>query len=75
MWPPAPRLFTINGIKLSGWAKRTAKIVAAVTTFQVALGIVTLLMQAPEGMAAFHQVVAALLFCAAVWHAEELRRA
>jgi len=63
----------IKGIKLSGSAKRSAKIVAAVTAFQVALGIVTLLMQAPEGMAAFHQVVAAALFCAAVWHAYELR--
>jgi heme a synthase len=65
----------INGIRLSGWAKRTAKIVASVTTFQVALGIVTLLMLDPEGMAAFHQVVAAALFCAAVWHAYELRYA
>jgi hypothetical protein len=32
-----------------------------------------LLLQAPEGMAAFHQVVAATLFCVAVWHAYELR--
>lgn len=62
-----------KGIKLSGWAKRTAKVVAAIAAFQVALGIVTLLMLDPEGMAAFHQVVAATLFCAAVWHAYELR--
>jgi cytochrome c oxidase assembly protein subunit 15 len=62
-----------KGIKLSGWAKRTAKVVAAIAAFQVALGIVTLLMLDPEGMAAFHQVEAATLFCAAVWHAYELR--
>jgi heme a synthase len=64
-----------KGIRLTGQAKRSAKVVAAVTTFQVGLGIVMLLMQAPEGLAAFHQVIAALLFCAAIWHAYELRYA
>jgi heme a synthase len=64
-----------KGIKLTGLAKRSAKLVAAITTFQVGLGIVTLLMQAPEGLAAFHQVIAAALFCAAIWHAYELRYA
>jgi heme A synthase len=39
----------------------------------VGLGIATLLLQAPENLSAFHQVTAALLFCAAVWHAYELR--
>jgi cytochrome c oxidase assembly protein subunit 15 len=62
-----------RGIKLSGTAKRSAKMVATLTAIQVGLGIATLLLQAPEGMAAFHQVVAATLFCAAVWHAYELR--
>jgi heme A synthase len=47
--------------------------VAAITIFQVALGIVTLLLQAPEALAAFHQVTAATLLCAAVWHAYELK--
>jgi heme a synthase len=62
-----------KGIKLSGLAKRSAKLVASITAFQVGLGIVMLLMQAPEGLAAFHQVIAALLFCTAIWHAYELR--
>jgi cytochrome c oxidase assembly protein subunit 15 len=62
-----------RGLKLSGYAKATAKLVAAITIFQVALGIVTLLLQAPEALAAFHQVTAATLLCAAVWHAYELR--
>ena len=62
-----------RGIKLSGWAKKSAKLVAALTALQVGLGIATLLMMAPEDLAAMHQVVAALLFCAAVWHAYELR--
>src|SRR6185437_7087684 len=62
-----------KGIRLSGAAKKSAKLVAAITAVQVGLGIVTLLLQAPEGLAAFHQVVAATLFCAAIWHAYELR--
>jgi cytochrome c oxidase assembly protein subunit 15 len=64
-----------KGIKLSGWAKKSAKLVAAITAFQVGFGIFMLLMQAPEGMAAFHQVLAAALFCTAIWHAYELRYA
>jgi cytochrome c oxidase assembly protein subunit 15 len=62
-----------KGVKLSGAAKKSAKLVATITAVQIGLGIATLLMQAPEGLAAFHQVVAASLFCAAVWHAYELR--
>jgi len=31
-------------------------------------------MMAPEVLAALHQVMAATLLCAAVWHAFELRR-
>ncbi|HEX4104995.1 MAG TPA: COX15/CtaA family protein [Rhizomicrobium sp.] len=62
-----------RGLKLGGYAKFTAKLVAAITIFQVALGIVTLLLQAPEALAAFHQVTAATLLCAAVWHAYELK--
>ena len=62
-----------RGLKLGGYAKKSAKLVAGITAFQVALGIVTLLLQAPESLAAFHQVTAAALLCAAVWHAYELR--
>ena len=65
----------LRGIKLTGWAKKTAKLVAAITVFQIGLGIITLLMVAPEELAAAHQVTAALILCAAVWHAFELRRA
>jgi cytochrome c oxidase assembly protein subunit 15 len=64
----------VRGIKLSGYAKTSAKLVAAITAFQIFLGIATLLMQAPEALAALHQVTAACLLSAAVWHAFELRR-
>jgi cytochrome c oxidase assembly protein subunit 15 len=62
-----------RGVRLGGFAKKSAKLVAAITAFQVGLGIATLLLQAPEGLAALHQVTAAALLCAAVWHAYELR--
>jgi len=64
----------LRGIKLSGAAKASAKAVAVITVFQIFLGIATLLMMAPEMLAALHQVTAATLLCAAVWHAFELRR-
>jgi cytochrome c oxidase assembly protein subunit 15 len=64
----------MRGIRLSGYAKVSAKAVAIITTFQIFLGIATLLMMAPEWLAAAHQVTAACLLCAAVWHAFELRR-
>jgi cytochrome c oxidase assembly protein subunit 15 len=63
----------VRGVKLTGYAKASAKTVAIITVFQVFLGITTLLLQAPEWLAAAHQVTAALLLCAAVWHAYELR--
>lgn len=66
-------LIFVRGIKLTGYAKKSAKLVAAITAFQVGLGIFTLLLQAPEALAALHQVTAATLLCAAVWHAYELR--
>ena len=62
-----------RGIKLNGYAKASAKAVAIITAFQIFLGVTTLLLQAPEWLAAAHQVTAALLLCAAVWHAYELR--
>jgi cytochrome c oxidase assembly protein subunit 15 len=64
----------LHGIRLAGYAKKSAKLVAAITTFQIFLGITTLLLMAPEWLAAAHQVTAACLLCAAVWHAFELRR-
>ncbi len=62
-----------RGLRLGGYAKKSAKLVAGLTAFQVGLGIFTLMLQAPEGLAALHQVTAAALLCAAVWHAYELR--
>jgi cytochrome c oxidase assembly protein subunit 15 len=62
-----------KGIALAGAAKISAKLVATLVAVQIALGIITLLMQAPEGLAALHQVTAATLFCAAIWHAYELK--
>jgi cytochrome c oxidase assembly protein subunit 15 len=64
----------VRGVKLSGYAKASAKAVAIITTIQIGLGITTLLLQAPEALAAVHQVTAACLLCAGVWHAYELRR-
>jgi len=65
-------IFT-RGVQLQGYAKKSAKLVAGITAFQIGLGIFTLMLQAPEGLAALHQVTAATLLCAAVWHAYELR--
>ena len=63
----------LKGIRLSGYAKTSAKAVAVITAFQIFLGIATLLLQAPVLLSAAHQVTAALLLCAAVWHAYEIR--
>ena len=54
-------------------ARRSADTVVIVTAVQIMLGIFTLLYQVPVALAALHQVTAALLFCAAVWQAYELR--
>ncbi|MBV9905442.1 MAG: COX15/CtaA family protein [Alphaproteobacteria bacterium] len=61
--------------KLTGYAGRSGNALLHITLFQVALGIATLLLQAPEFLAAAHQLVAALLLCTAVWHIFELRQA
>lgn len=61
--------------KLAGFAQRSGNALLHITLFQIVLGIVTLLMQAPEFLAAAHQLTAALLLCTAVWHVFELRYA
>ena len=61
--------------KLTGLARRSGNALLHITLFQIVLGIATLLMQAPEFLAAAHQLTAALLLCTAVWHAFELRHA
>ncbi|MEI9992890.1 MAG: COX15/CtaA family protein [Rhizomicrobium sp.] len=58
--------------RLTGWARRSGNALLHLTLFQIALGIATLLLQAPEFLAAAHQLVAALLLCTAVWHAFEM---
>lgn len=61
--------------RLEGLVRRSANALLHVTLFQIALGIVTLLTQAPETLAALHQLTAAILLCTAVWHVFELRYA
>jgi cytochrome c oxidase assembly protein subunit 15 len=58
-----------------GYAHRSGDAVLYIMLIQVALGIFTLLWHVPIALAALHQVVAALLFCAALWQAYELRYA
>jgi len=53
-------------------ARASANAVLAVTGFQIVLGIVTLLNQAPVALAALHQITAVALFASAVWHAQSL---
>ena len=62
----------LRHIKVAGMAKRAANTVLAITASQIVLGIYTLLWQVPVYLAALHQVVAALLFCAALWLVFEL---
>jgi heme a synthase len=61
--------------RLDGWARRSGNALLHITLFQIALGIATLLLQAPEFLAAAHQLTAALLLSTAVWHAFELHTA
>jgi cytochrome c oxidase assembly protein subunit 15 len=67
--------FRVRNRTPSIMASNAAGLVAALVVFQVVLGIVTLLTQAPLALAAAHQVTAAALFCAAVWQVFELRHA
>ena len=53
---------------LTGFARRSGTAMLHLTLFQIVLGIATLLLQAPEFLAAAHQLTAALLLCTAVWH-------
>jgi cytochrome c oxidase assembly protein subunit 15 len=65
--------FRVRSSKPGAQAVNAAGLVAGLVVFQVVLGIVTLLTQAPVGLAAAHQLTAVLLFCACVWQAFELR--
>jgi heme a synthase len=59
--------------RLNGPALTSAYAVLIVTLAQIALGIVTLLNQAPILLSALHQTTALLLLSAAIWHAFEVR--
>ena len=63
----------VQGIKLTGYAMTSAKLIAVITCVQIFLGISTLLLMVPVWLSALHQITAAALLCAAVWHAYELR--
>jgi heme a synthase len=67
--------FRIRSVKPNPTAVNAAGLVAALAVFQVVLGIVTLVSQVPIALAAAHQLTAALLFCASIWQAFELRAA
>jgi len=67
--------WTERGMALPRLAKRSGIALVHLTLFQIALGITTLLLQAPEFLAALHQLTAALLLCAVTWHIFELRHA
>ena len=67
--------FRVRSKRPSAQSINAGGVVAAIAVFQVVLGIVTLLTQAPLALAAAHQVTAAALFCAATWLAFEIRYA
>lgn len=54
------------------FGRASANAVLAITCFQIVLGILTLLNQAPVALAALHQITAAALFACAIWHAQSL---
>jgi heme a synthase len=56
-----------------GAARASGNTLLAVTGFQIVLGIVTLLNQAPVSLAALHQDGAVALLASAVWHTHEIR--
>ena len=60
-------------VKIDGPASASGHLLLAITGLQVALGIVTLLNQAPLPLAALHQATAVALYATAVWHAHSLR--
>jgi cytochrome c oxidase assembly protein subunit 15 len=62
-------------VRLSPAARVACDALLATLALQVAMGIATLLLVVPLGLAAAHQAGAVLLFSAALWVAHELRRA
>ena len=72
-WPLWSWLRTRNPAPISKMARIASTTVLALTALQVYVGIETLLYQVPVPLAALHQVIAALLFGAAIWQVFELR--
>ncbi|MBV9570581.1 MAG: COX15/CtaA family protein [Alphaproteobacteria bacterium] len=68
MWWNGSRHLTSTSIRM------TAHAILFFTTIQIALGIETLLNQAPILLSALHQLTALALLSGALWHAFELRR-
>lgn len=60
--------------RLVSAAKRSALVLALLVTAQAVLGIVTLLYQAPLSLSLAHQVLAIVVFTAAIVHGERLAR-
>jgi cytochrome c oxidase assembly protein subunit 15 len=60
-------------LRMKGAARVSAYAILLITTAQIALGIETLLNQAPILLSALHQLTALSLLSAALWHAFELR--
>jgi cytochrome c oxidase assembly protein subunit 15 len=68
-------LFTMSRrTRLAGAARTSNTAVLHMTLLQVAIGIVTLLHQAPLLLAVAHQLAAVLLFCIAIWNLFETSR-
>jgi len=65
---------SVRRARLAGRARLSADVILIATFAQIALGIVTLLNQAPILLSALHQTTALLLLSAALWHAFETRR-
>jgi cytochrome c oxidase assembly protein subunit 15 len=65
--------FGARRARLIGRARLSADAILFVTFAQIALGIVTLLSQAPILLSALHQTTALLLYSAALWHVFEVR--
>jgi cytochrome c oxidase assembly protein subunit 15 len=68
VWWSAVRTRAIGLVRTSAWT------VLIITFLQIALGIATLLNQAPILLSALHQLTALALLSASLWHAFELRR-
>jgi cytochrome c oxidase assembly protein subunit 15 len=65
--------FGARRARLIGRARLSADAILIVTFAQIALGVVTLLSQAPILLSALHQTTALALLSVAIWHAFELR--